>query len=45
MIEDLLETLRRNPDELRPIELAAYFHHKLAYIHPFPDGNGRSADY
>lgn len=24
-----------------PIELAAVFHHKLAAIHPFTDGNGR----
>lgn len=37
----LLEWLHRNPDELRPIELAAVFHHRLVYIHPFIDGNGR----
>ena len=24
-----------------PDELAARFHHKLGYIHPFPNGNGR----
>lgn len=24
-----------------PMELAARFHHKLVYIHPFPNGNGR----
>ena len=27
----------------RPKELAARFHHKLVYIHPFPNGNGRHA--
>jgi len=43
MIEELLQTLKQNPDELGPIELAAVFHHKLAYIHPFLDGNGRTA--
>jgi len=43
MIDELLQTLNQNPDELRPIELAAYFHHKLVYIHPFIDGNGRTA--
>ena len=43
MINDLLQTLNQNPDELRAIELAAFFHHKLAYIHPFLDGNGRTA--
>ncbi|RNL60878.1 mobile mystery protein B [Zhongshania marina] len=25
----------------RPIEIAVRFHHKLVYIHPFPNGNGR----
>ncbi|MBV1928326.1 MAG: mobile mystery protein B [Gammaproteobacteria bacterium] len=26
-----------------PIEAAVRFHHKLVYIHPFPNGNGRFA--
>lgn len=26
-----------------PQELAARFHHRLVYIHPFPNGNGRHA--
>ncbi len=28
-------------DTYSPLELAARFHHKLVYIHPFPNGNGR----
>lgn len=43
MISELLQTLDQNPDELRPIEFAAFFHHKFVYIHPFLDGNGRTA--
>ncbi|MFZ0965022.1 MAG: Fic family protein [Candidatus Bathyarchaeia archaeon] len=43
MISQLLQTLSQNPDELRPIELAAFFHHEFVYIHPFLDGNGRTA--
>jgi len=43
MINELLQTLNQNPDELKPIELAAFFHHKFVYIHPFLDGNGRTA--
>lgn len=39
----LLEWLRENPDELRPIELAAVFHHRFVQIHPFTEGNGRTA--
>jgi Fic-DOC domain mobile mystery protein B len=30
-------------DTYLPRELAARFHHKLVYIHPFPNGNGRHA--
>jgi len=30
-------------DTYLPIEMAARFHHKLVYIHPFPNGNGRHA--
>ena len=43
LVNELLQTISRNPDELRPIELAAFFHHKLVNIHPFVDGNGRTA--
>jgi Fic family protein len=43
LINELLQTVSRNPDELRPIKLAAFFHHKLVNIHPFIDGNGRTA--
>ena len=28
-------------DIYAPDELAARFHHRLVYIHPFPNGNGR----
>jgi len=42
-ILDLLGWLRDNPDELTPIELAALFHHRLVQIHPFNEGNGRTA--
>ncbi|KPV64298.1 MAG: Fic/DOC family protein [Candidatus Bathyarchaeota archaeon BA2] len=43
MISELLQNLSQNQDELRPIELAAFFHHKFVYIHPFLEGNGRTA--
>ncbi|MEO0438651.1 MAG: mobile mystery protein B [Pseudomonadota bacterium] len=26
-----------------PVELAARFHHRMVFIHPFPNGNGRHA--
>ncbi len=42
-MSQLLEWLRENPNELRPIELAAVFHHRFVQIHPFTEGNGRTA--
>lgn len=33
----------RDPEMLHPIEFAAIAHYKLVYIHPFTDGNGRTA--
>ena len=41
LTRDLLEWVKTNPEELRPIELAAVFHHRFVEIHPFDDGNGR----
>jgi excisionase family DNA binding protein len=41
LMTGLLDWLNKNPEELRPIELAAVFQHKLVSIHPFDDGNGR----
>ncbi len=43
LMSELVKWLQGNPEELRPIELAAVFHHKLVAIHPFDDGNGRVA--
>jgi len=43
LMKELLEWLKRNPDELRPVEVAAVFHHRFVSIHPFDDGNGRVA--
>lgn len=42
-MHDLISWLRHNKNNLHPIELAAILHHKLVYIHPFFDGNGRTA--
>jgi Fic family protein len=42
-INELLKWLRENPDEQTPIELAAVIHHRFVQIHPFSEGNGRTA--
>ncbi|SMB79967.1 Fic/DOC family protein [Desulfonispora thiosulfatigenes DSM 11270] len=42
-MRELIYWYNENKVKLHPIELAAMFHHKYTYIHPFIDGNGRSA--
>lgn len=43
LMADLIKLIRENKDRLHPVELAALVHYKLAFIHPFFDGNGRTA--
>jgi excisionase family DNA binding protein len=42
-MNQLLFDLNNNPEEYTTVELAAMVLHKLVYIHPFQDGNGRIA--
>lgn len=42
LLDELIGFINTNPLELNDIELAAVFHHKLVWIHPFFDGNGRT---
>lgn len=42
MMKELIEWYKENKEKLHPVELAAIFHYKLTYIHPFTDGNGRT---
>ena len=43
LMSELVEWLEKNLEEYSPIELAALFHYKFVHIHPFSDGNGRTA--
>ncbi|MBU0618822.1 Fic family protein [Patescibacteria group bacterium] len=42
-INDLITWFKEKRRKLHPVELAAILHHKIVYIHPFFDGNGRTA--
>ncbi|WP_183275762.1 Fic family protein [Clostridium fungisolvens] len=42
-MSELLDWYNNNKIVLHPIELAAEFHFRYVYIHPFIDGNGRTA--
>lgn len=41
LIDELILFVNENPLGLNDIVLAAIFHHRLVWIHPFFDGNGR----
>lgn len=43
LMSNLISWFGRNQKKLHPIELGAIMHHKLVSIHPFVDGNGRTA--
>ena len=43
LMEELVTWVRKNQSRMHPVELAALAHHKLVHIHPFTDGNGRTA--
>ncbi|MBF6633628.1 MAG: Fic family protein [Planococcus sp. (in: Bacteria)] len=42
-MKDLFAWYDQEKNRLHPVELAALFHFKFVYIHPFADGNGRTA--
>jgi Fic family protein len=42
LLDELIDFVNTNPLKLNDIELATVFHHKLVWIHPFFDGNGRT---
>jgi Fic family protein len=42
LLDELIEYVNSNPDGLNEIVLSTIFHHRLVWIHPFFDGNGRT---
>lgn len=42
-MRELIQWYDVNKNNMHPIELAAEFHFRFVYIHPFIDGNGRTA--
>src|SRR3989344_5339481 len=43
LMNNLIKEFNKLKNKLHPIELAALLHHKIVNIHPFFDGNGRTA--
>lgn len=43
LMRDLIDWLKKEKTKLHPVELSALLHHRMVHIHPFFDGNGRTA--
>lgn len=43
LMRNLIDWVGDNKKKTHPVELASILHHKLVYIHPFFDGNGRTS--
>lgn len=42
LLDELIEYVKTNPQGLDTILLSTVFHHKMVWIHPFFDGNGKT---
>lgn len=43
LMRSLIDWVGDNKKKMHPVELAGILHHKLVFIHPFFDGNGRTS--
>ena len=43
LMEDLFNWMEKNKNTIHPLILSSVFHYEFVFIHPFSDGNGRTA--
>ena len=43
LMNQLFDWMKKNDKEIHPLILSSVFHYELVFIHPFADGNGRTA--
>ncbi len=43
LMKQLFDWMKKNKEEIHPLILSSVFHYEFVFIHPFSDGNGRTA--
>lgn len=43
LMSDLFSWMKKNKSKVHPLVMSAVFHYEFVFIHPFSDGNGRTA--
>lgn len=43
LMNQLFDWMKKNKDDVHPLILSSVFHYEFVFIHPFADGNGRTA--
>ncbi len=43
LMKQLFNWMKKNKDEIHPLIMSSIFHYEFVFIHPFSDGNGRTA--
>lgn len=43
LMEQLFSWMKKNKDNIHPLIMSSIFHYEFVFIHPFSDGNGRTA--
>lgn len=43
LMEELFDWMKKNKNTIHPLILSSVFHYEFVFIHPFSDGNGRTA--
>lgn len=43
LMSDLFSWMKKNQKKIHPLIMSAVFHYEFVFIHPFSDGNGRTA--
>lgn len=43
LMKQLFNWMKKNKNDLHPLVLSSVFHYEFVFIHPFKDGNGRTA--